>query len=215
MQNEYLANRYIKSKVYAPDEILYPKVEGADDLFLLKTGLAVLEINNNDVWVATMIIGANEIIGPSLIYDKDFEFEYRIQALEQCEFLLVDREYLIDHMYVNPKVFITLLEQSVQQEYLFISLYNKKNQSLANRLIDLVVRWEEKFDLSRNGREIELPLTVNQKVLAQFLRASHSRLNELLRGWEREGILIQRNAKGLVFDKEKLYSMQAQGLSIV
>ncbi|HCQ5166681.1 TPA: Crp/Fnr family transcriptional regulator [Listeria monocytogenes] len=159
-------------------------------------GTAVLEGPTNEGrWMINALIGQHSLFGmESLLETKTAPelTEYRVRALENGTVLFIDREFLLNYLYANPKFFHLILDEVIVR-YLFTSKnYKNINQAPIVKVTRILVEIIELLHLHQTEGAIELPVYVTQTFLADYCRSSRARVTEVLEELRESGLLLSK-----------------------
>lgn len=198
-QDKILSSIYVNNLTISEKEIVYSS--DYSDTFFLTEGTAVLEVYSNNRWEALTVFKDKGLLGQETFSEKTIfngmEFEYRVKALTTCQVVRVDTDYLMNHMYVVPKMLFDYLETNTMQYIMIVDNYKLVRHKLEQRLADLLLKWAIILNAYRSDDEIIFPNYIKYKMLAEALRSSKQRVYNILKQWE-DGNILSREEDNMV-----------------
>jgi CRP/FNR family cyclic AMP-dependent transcriptional regulator len=185
-------------------QVVLAQGERSDEMYAVIHGrLKVMRSNTEGRELTLAILEAGEVFGELAMLDGGPRTA-TIEALEDCELLVLQRamvdQYLNNHPLVMRSMIQTLCERlrsadELVQDTLFLPL----PQRLAKVLRQLA---QNHGDHSADGIRIDLKLT--QQELANFVGATRESVNKQLSAWETQGWLNMRGGYILISSLDSL-----------
>jgi CRP/FNR family transcriptional regulator, cyclic AMP receptor protein len=132
-------------------------------------------------------------------HDADAHGETTLLAVRKADF----KELLSQH----PELYDALLRLNCRRLRLMFNQFEDLNtRPLAARLAKQILLLAKSYGISQ-GEEIRIGLQLAQEDLAQLLGASRQRVNQELKGFEREGAVRVEPTRLVVLSREKLLAI--------
>lgn len=184
--------QHAQSRLVRAKQVVLAQGERSDEMYAVIHGrLKVMRSNTEGRELTLAILEAGEVFGELAMLDGGPRTA-TIEALEDCELLVLQRamvdQYLNAHPLVMRSMIQTLCERlrsadELVQDTLFLPL----PQRLAKVLRQLA---QNHGDETSEGIRIDLKLT--QQELANFVGATRESVNKQLSAWETQGWLSMR-----------------------
>lgn len=175
-----------------------------DKLYMILEGETLLEVKNFDGNSFYSLTASNQVFGlENLLLEKKEEIDYSVLALTDVVYLEIDAEFLLDHIYINPRLYHNILSNMISRYFLLARSYQYSNQSpevkLGNSLLNIV----EILDLKKKkSGEIIFPRYITQAFLSKYIKSSEPNVSKAC-AYLVEKKIIRRNPF-VILNKEKL-----------
>lgn len=205
--------KHMSEKRFRAKEIFYNDVEDnrSQKIVLIEKGIVVVETFTDERWEVKTFLSHDDFAGIDAFLGEDKivgSETYRIKALTDGVCHFIDKEYFINHMYANARIFHTVIEK-LTMHYMFSSHNNRKKRApLDERLADFFVEFINMTSLPLTYRYAEVPITVNKYLIASFLRVHHSRVQKVINTWIAEGIM-SRDSEHYLIDYGELVEISS------
>ncbi|MBC2322387.1 cyclic nucleotide-binding domain-containing protein [Listeria booriae] len=190
-----LAQEFTETIHFSENEILYHYDWSRNNHFLLmKNGIARIEIYRKRRWEFETFISVDEFGGiENLIKNRLFStnIKYRIVAATEGEALLVDKEFFLDHMYANPALFHTVLENVTLHHIMTAHNFREKKSPLKQRLADIVLEFIMFASLPIKNNQVKLPFAFSEEIISSALKVPIHHIQSILKFMEKEKIIAR------------------------
>lgn len=147
---------------------------------MILKGVVLLEIKNFDGNSFYSLTTSNQVFGfENLLLEKKEEIDYSVLALTDVICLEIDAEFFLDNLYLNPRLYHTIISDIISRYFLLAKSYQYSNQSpeikLGNSLINIakILKLQEK----KSG-EIVFPSYITQIFLSKYIKSSESNISK-------------------------------------
>lgn len=151
-----------------------------DKIYMILKGVVLLEIKNFDGNSFYSLTTSNQVFGfENLLLEKKEEIDYSVLALTDVICLEIDAEFFLDNLYLNPRLYHTIISDIISRYFLLAKSYQYSNQSpeikLGNSLINIakILKLQEK----KSG-EIVFPSYITQIFLSKYIKSSESNISK-------------------------------------
>ncbi|MBC1417673.1 Crp/Fnr family transcriptional regulator [Listeria fleischmannii] len=217
-QNASLSDSHIRKLNIKKNQILTSNQNSPEHtIFLIQEGIAFFEVYYQDKPHITSFYSDWTLFHAEPILKQAFTFEiklpYRVRAATEMVVYEINRDFLIDHLYVQPKFFHFLAELGLASLSFstFMTAINKlpANETLAIHLQILATYIGEK-----HGTAYHLPSAISQSVLASLCNCAQSSISGHLHFLVKEGILESSSKPFIIKDMDALASCYDSSISI-
>ncbi|WP_167630086.1 Crp/Fnr family transcriptional regulator [Listeria valentina] len=180
-----------KPKSYDHNQICYSSIKPEDNkILLVNRGTLLIQISNQqgekintEILVEGDIINVEALLESPLTWEIPNFIQYQVTALGSVEIYEIEKEFLLSHLYVDPRKYHRLFEKIIIQ-LVNISfsnvISNKKSQTkIAWALYRIVTKVGQVAEKDTNL--ITLPRFVTQAFLAQISNTGKARTNEVIK----------------------------------
>ncbi|WP_099221637.1 Crp/Fnr family transcriptional regulator [Listeria costaricensis] len=139
------------------------------------------------------LLKKDDFFGLEALLDNEthLQLSYKILAVTDCEIIFIDRDYLLDHLYVEPKFFHAILERISGEYMILMRRYATVNANpsfkLANALLEII----RIFELDTSSSTIVLPDFLSHQMLAHLTQSSRARITIALNDLRKQKIITQ------------------------
>ncbi|RDX02014.1 Crp/Fnr family transcriptional regulator [Listeria kieliensis] len=192
---------------YENEQICYnSKDSDGSKILLVKQGTLLVQVSTSqDEKAYTEILIEGDIINVEALIEQQARgswnvsnfIQYQVVAFGPAEVYEIDKEFLLSHLYIDPRKYHDLFERIIVQ------LVNISFASvLSNRGTQAKVSWALFRTIKKVGYQIEedtnivgLPSFATQTFIAQISHSGKARTNEAIKELSDLGIIIQWGAK--------------------
>ncbi|EUJ33647.1 hypothetical protein MFLO_00295 [Listeria floridensis FSL S10-1187] len=207
-QNAVLSENHVRElHLKKKDLIITPASRKSDSVFIIKEGVAFFEvIQDHQARVVSFYSDWTLFHSKPIFADyKSFEinFPHQIRAATNMTIYQIDRDFLIDHLYSQPKFFHFLTEAclaSVTISILMSSLSRLpplENLSVNLEILALLIGKE-------NDSTYTLPAAISQSVLASLCNCSQSAISAQINFLVEQDILASSSKPFIIKDIHRL-----------
>ncbi|MBC6314436.1 helix-turn-helix domain-containing protein [Listeria grandensis] len=192
-----LAQEYTETIHFESEQVLYQyDWLKNNQFFLMKKGIAKIEIYRKRRWEFETLVAAGEFAGiENLINRRLFcsNIKYRIVSVTHGEGLLIEKDYFLDHVYANPSLFHKILENVTLHH--IITSYNlrEKKAPLKQRLADVILELVMLTSLPIRNNQVTLPFPFSEDIISSLLRVPVHHVKEILSYLEKEEIVTREH----------------------
>lgn len=187
----------IKTKTANEGEIITSSGAENTTIFIILKGHALVEIQNslakNNFYA---LLSSNHMFGISLFsdhLDMPTVMAYSITARTKIHYLEVDRQFFIDHMYITPEFYFSVLTDLSRQYSFLARAFQMKNEPLVVRILNTLLEISKILDIKESKKgELVFPKYVNQGFIADYANASPAKTSQVLRRLEKEKIIRRK-----------------------
>jgi CRP-like cAMP-binding protein len=191
----------VRSRKYNAGEVIFLRGDRAESMFIVDTGQVRLSIISAEGREITLRhVGSGAAFGEIALLDGGLRTATAV-ANRAATLMVIPRapfQLIVDE---RPAVAGAVIR------FLCARLRDTTDQLEAIALMPLEQRLARlflQFAAARGpGKRVVLPLDLSQGELATLVAASRPKVNQILVGWDAEGI-VQRGSEGLVIDAESL-----------
>lgn len=196
----------IKTKTANEGEIITNAGIENTSIFIVLKGHALVEVQNslakNNFYA---LLSSNHMFGISLFTDySDLStiMSYSITARTRIHYLEVDHQFFIDHMYIRPEFYFSVLTDLSRQYSFLARAFQMKNEPLVVRILNTLLEISKILDIKENRRgELVFPKYVNQGFIANYANASPAKTSQVLRKLENEKVIRRKPITIINMDK--------------
>lgn len=201
-----------KTKYYKNNQICYNSAKPKNNkILLIKRGtLSVQTTNrqgektNSEILVAGDIVNIESLKEARGEWDIPEFIQYQVVALGLVEIYEIEREFLLSHLYVDPRKYHQFFERTIIQLINVSFSYAISNKKPQDKIAWTLFRIAEKVG-KKNKKDqnlIVLPSFVTQTFVSEMSNTGKSRATEAYRALLETGVLIQnRNYKMIDFKR--------------
>ncbi|MHC5251030.1 hypothetical protein ACYRFS_07240 [Listeria kieliensis] len=192
-----LAERYSQFFHTEPQKIIY-QFRGWKDsakILYIQKGIFQIEVLQHSRWHPIDLVVQDQFVGIESFLENREEWKgihYRVKSLTEGDWYMIRRHYFLDHVYANPRIFFSLLEQLTRgllhHQYISYRQVGELTKDVVHYLNQLV----ESGDFRPQNGQVILPKEVNTKIIAEHLHASEKQLHEVIKQLETEHVLKQK-----------------------
>ncbi|WP_167629145.1 Crp/Fnr family transcriptional regulator [Listeria valentina] len=177
--------------LYEPDQICYKSSAANDNkVLLIRQGIVLVQATNRQgEKVNTEILVEGDLLNLEALVDDSYTWEiphfiqYQVVAVTPVKIYEIEKEFLLSHLYVEPRKYHHLFERTIVQ-LAHISLSNFisiKNSQLkvAWALFRVIGKVGEVSDL--DPELVFIPPFVTQTFIAQLANSGKARTNEAIK----------------------------------
>lgn len=204
-QNPILAKKYTHTiEIKSKQTIL---LDTKTEIGFIKNGLIDLQISVNNVWKSTLILSDQDFLyldSFSDSYDYSFHNIWKAKTITKTKLVIVDKEYFLNHLYVNPQLFYSILTK-LSTRYQFSlqkSLSSDDAHKIAYFLIENIKLLATKF----SNNNIVFDKYINIKRISAYTHVTNKHVKDVLQNWEKENIIAKTNPI-TIYNIEKLVSI--------
>ncbi|WP_088809381.1 MULTISPECIES: Crp/Fnr family transcriptional regulator [Listeria] len=217
-QNTSLSDSHIRKLHIKRNQIITSSQSDQEHtIYLIQKGLAFFEVFYQDKPHVTTFYSDWTLFHAKPILKNLFTFEvklpYRVRAATEMTVYEINRDFLVDHLYVQPKFFHFLAELGLAALSFstFMTAVNKLPpvETLAINLQILATYIGEK-----QGNASHLPAAISQSVLASLCNCAQSSISGHLNFFVKEGILESSSKPFIIKDIEGLASYYDPSIAI-
>ncbi|TFJ43628.1 hypothetical protein CKN73_03025 [Carnobacterium divergens] len=200
--------KYHQVKIYQPGDIYQYDNGEEEKIVFLDKGAALIQAQGRDSdWISHDLVTPKYIISlenmMTNVYVPSYLI-YRVKFVETSKMYIVNREYFLNHLYLNPLDFQEFFE-SLGIKYInktrMVAVSNERPLiKVANSLFAIIYTLHPKTQI----KLCELPSYVTQKFISEYSSTGKARTSEALKLLEIMGIVEQK--KPLKINVEKLSS---------
>ncbi|MHC5252763.1 cyclic nucleotide-binding domain-containing protein [Listeria kieliensis] len=207
-----------KPKYYENNQVCYNSTEPENNkVLLIKQGTLLVQISNHqgdkvstEILVEGDIINVEELVEHQYTWEVPDFLQYQVVAIGSAEIYEIEKEFLLSHLYLDPRKYHRLFEKIILQ-LINISfsnvISNKKTQTkIAWAFYRIIAKVGEKTE--QNDHLIKLPRFVTQSFVSQISNTGKARTNEVIKEFFQAGIIVQRDHKIVDSEKLKVYLKQ-------
>lgn len=201
-----------KPKAYDNNQVCYSSTDPDNNkILLVNQGTLLVQISNQQgEKINTEILVKGDIINVETLIESPHDWEipdfiqYQVVALGSVEVYEIEKEFLLSHLYVDPRKYHRLFEKIITH-LINISfsnvISNKKTQTkIAWALFRIAAKVGQATE--ENKKFLTLPRFVTQAFVSQLSNTGKSRTNEVIKEFYQLGIIVERDNKTI--DSEKL-----------
>ncbi|WP_239253859.1 Crp/Fnr family transcriptional regulator [Listeria ilorinensis] len=188
---------YFQQKKFKKGEIIFQSVKSntiTPAFGIVLDGVVTIESQSNQKTNSYyQLLKNNDFFGIELLLENQpsVTLSYKVTAATQCKVILIEQDYLLDHLYAEPKFFHAILEQ-ISTQYLYLThryaiVNGSPTLKLANVMLDII----RIFDLDTSSASITLPEFISHQILANLAQSSRSRITIALNDMLKQGIITQ------------------------
>lgn len=137
------------------------------------------------------------------------------RALTDVTLYQIDREFMLDHFYVQPKFFhkMTDLISSLNENLMVITnMLNQKPEQKVRMALCIIIQL---LSLDQDGNTFEMPSFITQSFIASFCRTKVTTVSETYKLLEKEQLIKITSRKVTILDYEELQNdMNSKALKV-
>lgn len=198
--------KYHQVKTYKAGDI-YQHEDGEEEkIIFLDEGAALIQAQGRDSdWISHDLVTPKYIISLenmlTNVYIPNY-FMYRVKFVENSRMYIINRDYFLNHLYLNPLDFQEFFESLAIKYINKTRMISVSNESpvikIANSLFAIIYTLHPNTPL----KTCELPSYITQKFISEYSSTGKARTSEALKLLETMGIVEQK--KPLKINVEKL-----------
>lgn len=200
----------IKTKTANEGEIITNAGIENTNIFIVLKGHALVEVQNslakNNFYA---LLSSNHMFGISLFSDHSYLSTisaYSITARTKIHYLEVEHQFFIDHLYITPEFYFSVLTDLSRQYSFLARAFQMKNEPLVVRILNTLLEISQILDIKETRRgELVFPKYVNQGFIANYANASPAKTSQVLRKLENEKVI--RRKPITIINMEKYYQV--------
>ncbi|EUJ33646.1 transcriptional regulator [Listeria floridensis FSL S10-1187] len=203
-----LSSRYIQEVCFAKNEIIVPSTESPNYFYLIKTGIAFIEIpSESKEREVIYFLTPNQLYSPESLYSNFKEylslFPRQLRAGSKVTAYKIDCDFMMDHLYAQPK-HLNFLFQTVLRELSSAQLISHIHKLPTQNRIDMMLKiiMDSVGVIGNDG--VSIPSAINQSVLASLCSLSQSAISLRLKKLVENGTLASTYTPLLVRDPQFL-----------
>ncbi|RDX01229.1 hypothetical protein [Listeria kieliensis] len=194
-----------KATCYETGQICYKSKEASkDQVLLIRRGTLLVQVlNQKRKKVNTEILVEGELLNIEALLDDSSDLkilpfiQYQVMALTPVTIYEVEKEFLLSHLYVEPRKYHHLFEGSIMQ-LLYLSFSNFLSLEppllkVAWALFRIISKVGEVAD--HDAELIFIPSFVTQMFIAQLSNSGIARSNEAIKELSEMGIVVNWKPK--------------------
>lgn len=149
-------------------------------------------------------LGANEVFGEIALFAGGTRTA-DIEAVEDCELLVLRRPEVLLAIRQEPEIATTLLQVMAERIVsLSETIEDVSSLDAGTRFARSLLKLAERFGTEPAPQNLQIQLKLSQQDLADLVGVSRVFVNGKLKSWEREGILTHRSGRLTIHDITRL-----------
>ncbi|WP_439443345.1 hypothetical protein ACSMFR_13245 [Listeria aquatica] len=198
-----LAQRYGQEKTVVAHRMVYEYRGGIDQpqILYIQKGLFQVEVLRHRRWHVLDLVMKDQFLGVECFTDNEQTLKsvhYRVRSITDGQLFYIQKQYFLDHLYANPKVFFPVLEQMSQ--HLLQRHYTHYRDSA--RIIQDVRTYFSEIIQAEHFPEksgyLILPREITAKVIAVHLHTSEKQVHEAIHALKAEDWITQKYCSFLI-----------------
>ncbi len=212
-----------KTKYYKNNQICYNSAKPKDNkILLIKQGILSVqttnrqgEKTNSEILVAGDIVNIEALKEARGEWDIPGLIQYQVVALGLVEIYEIEKEFLLSHLYVDPRQYHQFFERTIIQLINVSFSYAISNKRPQDKIAWTLFRIAEKVgeQHKKDRNLIILPSFVTQTFVSEMSNTGKSRATEAYRSLLKNGVLIQRHGHKMIDFKRLLNYLKQEVLS--
>ena len=202
--------QYVKKKIKRNEVIVNQKNPLSikeNKLYIVISGQVLVEVSNSYGKNCYYdLISQNQLFGTESILEAHPYLNgvsYQARAMTDVDYLEINSQFFLDHMYVNPKLYHYILEDVTKRYFSVTQSYQLMNETPVVRVTNAILNLARVLDLKADSsKRKKLPLYINQTFITKYIHSSKSRVSEAFTYLEEMGT-IERKPITIV-NEEKL-----------
>ncbi|WP_088809423.1 MULTISPECIES: cAMP-binding domain-containing protein [Listeria] len=208
-----LAKEYTKKVVFVPEEVAYCNEKSCmrDYIIFITKGMAILEIHHKGKWKFNTFLVPNDCAGiDNLLTPQTANLlpsKFKLIGATDGEFLVIEKEYFINHFYANPQIFSALYEK-LSLRYIYTSFNcREKKAMLRQRMADLLLEFIILSEATVEQNAVLFPYPISAEMLSTYLKASLITIQEVLHELTEKQILLETEEAFHITNYQKLQQL--------
>ncbi|CAD5900045.1 Crp/Fnr family transcriptional regulator [Carnobacterium maltaromaticum] len=212
--SSYLTSKFkdmVKMRKVSENEMIIDStgyLKREEKIYIITSGQAVLQLKNNigknDFY---SIVTENQLFGIEYFLNKEDKLrniDYSVKSKTKVTYLVVESQFFIDHMYNNPQLYHSVLNNIIKQNMLLVQSYALMNEPTIVRIANALIELALILKLESNKKEkVVFPNYMTQKFIANYSNASVGRTSIAFNQLESLGIIKRNPIRIMNFEKIK------------
>lgn len=192
-----------KTKHYKNNQVCYNSAKPRNNqVFLVKQGILLVQTRNRQgEWTNAEILVEGDVINIESLKEARNEWDiskliqYQVVAQGAVEIYEVEKEFLLSHVYVDPRKYHQFFERTIIQLINVSLSYTISNKKPKDKIAWTLFRIAEKVgqQFEKDENLILLPSFVTQTFVSEMSNTGKSRATEAFRELVKCGVLIQQH----------------------
>ncbi|TFI74584.1 Crp/Fnr family transcriptional regulator [Carnobacterium divergens] len=198
--------KYHQMKFYKPGDVYQYENDEEEKIVFLDEGAALIQAQGKESdWVSHDLVTPKYIISlenmMTNVYIPSY-LMYRVKFVETSRMYIVDRDYFLNHLYLNPLDFQEFFESLAIKYINKTRMISVSNESPVTKIANSLFAIIYTLHPNQQVKSYQLPSYITQKFISEYSSTGKARTSEALKELERIGIVQKK--KPLKIDVERL-----------